>query len=116
MANIRRRGDRWQVQVRRKGAPPTSRTFFKKQDAELWARQTEVAADRRELPIDPACLDRLTLGDIITRYRDTISPKKRGHDIERVRLNTILRHRLADKLLSTITRMSYVWVVPKWKV
>ncbi len=103
MANIRKRGDRWQVQVRRKGAPPTSRTFFKKQDAELWARQTEVAADRRELPIDPACLDRLTLGDIITRYRDTISPKKRGHEIECFILNAFLRHRLALKPLSTIT-------------
>jgi len=37
MASIRKRGDRWQAQVRRKGSKPLSKTFKLKADAERWA-------------------------------------------------------------------------------
>ena len=47
MATIRKRGGKWQVQVRRQGMHPASRSFALKSDAARWARQTETEADRK---------------------------------------------------------------------
>ena len=48
MATIRKRGAKWQVQVRRAGRQPVSRSFHVLRDAQAWARQTELQADRSE--------------------------------------------------------------------
>mgnify|MGYP003656504023 CR=1 FL=1 len=37
MATIRKRGDKWQVQVRRLGTTSISKSFLKKADAQAWA-------------------------------------------------------------------------------
>ena len=57
---------------------PVSRSFHVHKDAEAWARQMEVQADRRDLPGDPKALQRVTLGQLVERYRDTVSVKKAG--------------------------------------
>jgi hypothetical protein len=51
MANIRKRGSKYQVQVRRKGFSPAIRSFHTKQDAQEWLRYMETKADRGDLPI-----------------------------------------------------------------
>jgi hypothetical protein len=56
MATIRKRGAKWQVQIRRVGVRSVSRSFHVRKDAEAWARQMEVQADRCELPDDPKAL------------------------------------------------------------
>jgi hypothetical protein len=61
-----------------------------RKDAEAWARQMEVQVDRRDLPSDPKALQRVTLGQLVERYRDTVSVKKRGHEVERIVLNAFL--------------------------
>ncbi len=99
MATIRKRGAKWQVQIRRVGVRPISRSFHVHKDAEAWARQMEVQADRRDLPSDPKSLQRLTLGQLVERYRDTVSVRKRGYDVERIVLNAFLRHRICRKPL-----------------
>ena len=48
MATIRKRGQSWQAQVRRQGHAPITKSFLKRADAELWAKQTEVALDRED--------------------------------------------------------------------
>ena len=48
MANIRKRGDKWQVQVRRLGFPNRSRSFKRHEEAKAWARAQELAMDRLE--------------------------------------------------------------------
>lgn len=103
MATIRKRGARWQVQVRRKGNTAASRSFLRKADAELWARQMEAEADRNGLPVDPKQLQRLTVADLIRRYRDTVTVRKRGKEYETIRLNVLLRHSLAQASLATLT-------------
>jgi hypothetical protein len=84
MATIRKRGAKWQVQVRRTGYPSVSRSFQIRKDAEAWARQTEMQADRSELPSNMKVLHSLTLGHLVERYRDTVSTKKRGHEVLRL--------------------------------
>ena len=48
MATIRKRGDKWQAQIRRDNAPPISKSFRLKEDALKWCRQQELAFDRGE--------------------------------------------------------------------
>lgn len=45
MATYRKRGACWQVQVRKLGHRPVSRTFKRRADAEVWARATEAQMD-----------------------------------------------------------------------
>ncbi|MEM8644612.1 MAG: site-specific integrase, partial [Pseudomonadota bacterium] len=52
----------------------------------------ELQADRSEIPTDTRVLQRLTLGDLVKRYRDTVSIKKRGYEVERIVLTAFLRH------------------------
>ncbi len=108
MATIRKRGAKWQVQIRRVGFPPISRSFHVRKDAEAWARQTEVQADRSELPNDPKILHRITLGQLVERYRDTVSVKKRGYEVERIVLTAFLRHPICRKPLSHIRTEDFV--------
>ena len=102
MATIRKRGAKWQVQIRRLGQRHISRSFNVRKDAAGWARQMEVQADRHDLPNDPKALQRVTLGQLVERYRDTVSVKKRGHGVEQIVLNAFLRHRICSKPLSEI--------------
>jgi len=103
MATLRKRGGRWQVQVRRKGRPTVSRSFLTKSDAEAWGRQQELEADRFGLPTADKGLRRLTVADVVIRYRDEVVPRKRAGDRETVLLNAFLRHPLAKMALSEVT-------------
>ena len=76
MATIRFRKGKYQAQVRRQGYPPQSKTFLSKRDAQAWTRRTEVLLDMGEIP-SPVNSD-LTLADLITRYRETVTPSKKG--------------------------------------
>jgi integrase len=102
MATIRRHRDKWQVRVRRDGVALT-KTFTLKQDAEQWARHTEVKAERRELPPSVKLLAKLSLADLVIRYRDDITPRKKGAALEAVILNAFLRHPICRKRLSDLT-------------
>jgi hypothetical protein len=107
MANIRKRGTKWQVQVRRKGLPPLTQSFHLKQDAQVWARQIELQADRRELPQDRKVLEAITLGELVERYRDTVCVKKRSYEVEKSSLNFFLRHPLCSKRLSDVSAVDF---------
>jgi hypothetical protein len=50
----------------------------------------EVQADRHDLPPDPNILREFTLGQLVTRYRDTISVGKRTCHAERMVLAAYL--------------------------
>ena len=76
-------------------------------DAQAWARHLEVQADRRDLPADPKALQQVTLGELVTRYRDTVSIGKRGHEVERIVLSAFLLHPICRRKLSDITAMHF---------
>ena len=103
MASIRKRNGRWQTQVRVKGSPPLTRSFLSKADAQSWGRKTEGEADRRGLPSGLKVLDSLTVGDILLRYLDEVTPSKRGAVREGMAVRALLRHSLAKVPLSAIT-------------
>ncbi len=103
MATIRKRKSKWEVQIRRKGRAAISRSFHVFKDAEEWARHMEVLADRGDLPADPAALRSVTLGQLVERYRDAVSPKKRTYKAERLVLNAFMRHPICRRPISDIT-------------
>lgn len=103
MASIRKHRGKWQVQIRRSGSPAISKSFINKTDAQIWARQTEIHADRRDLPKDPRQLERIILRELVIRYRDTITPSKRGAEFETIILNAFLRHSICNKRMSDLT-------------
>lgn len=91
MATITRRGDmQWQAKVRRKGYPLQTKTFNTRADAEKWSRMLEVELDRG-IFIDRNEAERNTLHDILTRYRDEVTPEHKGAAVELLRINCILR-------------------------
>jgi hypothetical protein len=102
MATIRKRGAKWQVQIRRLGHRSISASFNVLKDAKTWARQKEIEADRSELGPDATCLKRISLAELVERYRDTVSVRKRGHSVERIVLNAFLRHPICSKRLSEL--------------
>ena len=95
MASIRKRGNRWHVQVRRAGQPAQTRSFLHKADAERWARQMETEADRTDLPPDRKQLKSITVADLLQRYVDEVLPKKR-HSTQRVEAEMLHRLKRAD--------------------
>ena len=77
MASVRKHRGKWQVRVRRHDVAMT-KTFTRKQDAEQWARNVEVKAERRDLPPDIKRLTDVSLGDLVRRYRDEVTPVRRA--------------------------------------
>ncbi len=104
MASMRRRKDRWQVQVRRKGSPQISRTFSLRADAQAWAREIELTIDRHGLPIPKRQLQSITLADLLRRYLAEVTPRKKSQVKETYRINRLLKSDLAALSLAHLGR------------
>ena len=89
MANIRKRGDKWQVQVRRQGFPSRTQSFCPQEEAKAWGRAQELAMDRQEAGVyQPVTC---TLASILLEYRLKVTPGKKSHASETRRLNRLLK-------------------------
>lgn len=91
MASLRFRNGKWQVQVRRHGHAPQSKTFLSRTDALRWARHAEIELDRALIPHDPRALQTVTISDLLNRYRETVTDTKRGRGPEAKRIEVFLR-------------------------
>lgn len=103
MATIRKLRGRWQAMVRRKGIAPRSKSFDKKSDAEKWARDLEAQVDVSGYVPDTKIAEQTTLGDILTRYRDEITPTKRSAKTETIRINAMLRRDVCHRTLALLS-------------
>ena len=69
MATFRKRGSKWQAQVRRSDNPLITKTFTSKYDAKIWARMKEAEIDRGELPASYRQQhSKVKLSSLIERY------------------------------------------------
>jgi integrase len=103
MATIRQLRGRWQAMVRRRGVPPRCKSFDKRTDATRWARELEAEADRSGWVADTRLAEKTTLRELLTRYRDQVSPTKRSALTERSRINAILRRPIVHRTLAKLT-------------
>jgi len=103
MATIRKLRGRWQAMVRRRGVAPRAKSFDRRSDADRWARELEAEADRSGWVADTRLAERVTLGELLTRYSREISPTKRSAATEQHRLNGIIRRDLCHRTLAKLT-------------
>ncbi|OIS90681.1 site-specific integrase [Brucella cytisi] len=99
MATIRKLRGRWQAQVRRRGMKPRCKSFDSKNEAEKWARELESQVDKFGAAPDTRVLESTTLGALMKRYAEEVSPSKRGATQEIQRLGVLQRHDLAYRTL-----------------
>ena len=79
MASIRKRGNKWQVQVRRIGSPPINSSFNAKEDAVRWAREQDRAIDRGECSSPVVRLGGdLRVSELLHQYQRDVGPRKRS--------------------------------------
>lgn len=93
MATIRQRNGKWQVQVRKIGHSPVSKTFTKKVLAEQWAREQELKIDEGSYR-DLSGASKALLCDLFEKYLQTITPTKEATSYvpEKARLGTLRKH------------------------
>jgi len=101
MASIRKRGNRWQVQVRRGGIKGISKSFLRKADAERWCRQMEAAVDAGRYE-PPEATSISTVADLLKKYLIQVTAKKKGRVSEAYRLQAIIRSPLGEITVSDI--------------
>jgi len=80
-----------------------SRTFTLKNDAEVWARQTEASIERSDFPDSDRSLKGIKLRQLLERYEETITPLKKSRAAEKYLLRTIKSHPIARLCLSKLT-------------
>jgi integrase len=107
MACITQRGGKWQARVHRVGMT-RSKTFLLKTDAVRWGREQDIQLDRLLeglLGQSTGESDCPSLGELIVRYKASVTPQKKGAKQEGYKLDGLLRHRLAtlraDSIKST---------------
>jgi len=101
MGSIRKRNNKFQAQVRREGVSPVSKTFSKKKDATVWVRGLEARIDAGETHV--VAPKAITLGDLLKRYSEEITPLKKGRDPELRRLKRLLRDNISSTPLSKLS-------------
>jgi integrase len=95
MGSIRKRGDRWRAEIRRKGQPSESGTFRTKSEAAAWVLE-------READIRAGKLPEHSVRDALRRYGREVSPKHRGERWEIARLGLLERDPLAAVALPSL--------------
>lgn len=106
MASICKRKEGWQVQIRKKGYKPVSKSFQKKSEADAWARQIESEMDR-SIFVDRTQAEQTTLGELLDRYLAQITPHKKGFKQETSRIGVIRDGHLSSRALSTLTSADF---------
>lgn len=102
MASIERRGpNQWRVRVRKTGYPLETKTFTSKAQAQRWVRLVESEMDRG-LFVSRQAAEQTTLGELIERYREEITPTKKGAEDEAIRLKAMERHPIHRKSLAAV--------------
>ena len=103
MASIRKHRGKWQVQVRRDGSKPVSKTFHLKADAEAWARKMEQEADREGILVDRRPLKATTVDDLLARYVTDVTSRKKSAKTEAGLISQLRRRGFSQKNLMAAT-------------
>ncbi|MDG1707507.1 MAG: site-specific integrase [Emcibacteraceae bacterium] len=84
-----------------------SKSFLYRKDAETWARTIERELDNGCEIIDRSILTTTSLTDLMKRYRDTVTIKKKRSKVETYCIDAFLRHKCTNLMLSEITPKTF---------
>ena len=102
MPTIRKRGaGQWQAQVRRHGFPLQTKTFGTRAAADRWAQAVEYEIAQGAF-VSRAEAEQTTLAELLQRYREEVTPVKKGAAAEATRLGAFQRDPLAQRFVATI--------------
>ena len=102
MANYRKRNGKWNARVRIKNEKQISKTFILKEDAIKWAKDCEVKI-QKGLIEDLHQANRITLKELLQRYKKEETLKKRGASQEGYKIDKLCRQNIATTKLSNLT-------------
>ena len=101
MASIRKRGNAWEVRIRKRGWPLTCKSFTTKVLAAQWARQIESEMDRG-IFISRTEAETTTLHQALDRYIADYIPRLSDSKRETNRAQAIQRHPFSAKFMASI--------------
>ena len=100
MSTIRKKTNkdktRYQALIRLSNHPTVSKTFNLKSYAIAWARETEIQIEKGVVGTNLEELNK-TVFDLLERYLTEITPKKRGHKVEKYRIEKLKRSPISLK-------------------
>lgn len=103
MASILQRGEcSFQVTVRRRGFPTETKTFRSKTDAKRWARMIESNMDLGKWQ-NTSLAEKLSLGEVLGRYKAEVSVHKKGGEIESGKINALSRDQICAIKMSELS-------------
>src|SRR6266478_8687205 len=102
MATIEKRGQFWRVKIRRAGLMAQTKTFDNRTHAQQWARSVESDLDKG-IVVDRRTAQRLSLAEVLERYRREVTPTKRGSLDENLRLKAMAQRPFARIKMSALT-------------
>ena len=100
MATIRKRNNKWQAQVRHRNAGAVSKTFTRRCDALDWSREQEIKMEKGTY----GCLlpEQVTLRELLERYLNEVTPRKRGRARERARVRRLMTEDICSSHVSSL--------------
>lgn len=101
MANIQKRGNKWQVQIRRTGHPSRTKTFIRKEEAIAWGRSQEVHLDTAAAGVFIPSKDYLS--DLLRRYAAEVATKKKSVTSKTRRISRLIRDPMSRKRVYDLT-------------
>lgn len=102
MASLRKSRTGWRAEISKHGQR-ASATFSTKAEAQAWATSIEaeiIAGKRGDVP-------NKTFGQLLEKYRDEVSPTKKGERWERLRINLIMRDEIAKVKLADLRQPDF---------
>ena len=104
MATLRKRGKKWQVEIRRHNCPTVSQTFSSKSDAKHWGLEREAQLVREYSPeLSLSMLRTTKLSDVVERYIRDICPRKRSEAVETAILKGFLKKGPSNTALTKLS-------------
>lgn len=110
MATFRVRGNKVQARIQRKGYETQAASFASMADAKAWARRIESDMDKGRA-VGERQADKVTLGELLARYRQAITPTHKGAAQEDARLGQWAALPLARRDASAVRAAD----IAKWR-
>ena len=104
MASVRKKGDGWHCQVRKKGHAQVTRTFTLRSDAVRWGKLVESEIERGVF-VDRSEAENTTIRDAFDRYLREVSSLKKGYSREKTMISRWQAYKLADRSMASLKSM-----------
>ena len=107
MGCVRKRGKSWNAQVRVAGWRSFTKSFSKKSDAVAWINELEHKL--RSAPLPDVIIDtKVTLGELLLKYAEEVSPTHKGFVPETCRLKSIGRRWIGELDVRHLTKQHFI--------